>query len=98
MDALVGTRVSQSLHQAQATRWAFNLSASLLFDGLIGSVQYTFAPDAAGSEAEASAPPPAHWLAADGQRNGVVVVRSASPVSATVYVSVDQSSYPAGVQ
>ena len=26
MGALVGTRVSQSLHQAQATRWAFNLS------------------------------------------------------------------------
>ena len=99
MNALVGTRVSQSLHQTQATRWAFNLSSSLLFTpGLVGSLQYTFAPDADGSEAEALEPPPSHWLAADGRRNGVVVVRSASPVSATVYVTVDQSSYPGGVQ
>ena len=98
MHSLVGTRISQSLHQTQATRWAFNLSSSLLFPGIVGSVQVSFAPDAAGSEVEASAPSPAHWLAADGRADGVVVVRTAVPASARVFVTVDQSSYPAGVQ
>ena len=88
----VGTRVAQSLFQTNATSWVFNLTSSLLFTGIRGSVIYSFA--AAGA---ATAPPPQHWLAQDGAHDGVVEVRSVSPATARVYIQVDQSDYAGGV-
>jgi hypothetical protein len=89
---LVGTCISQSLHQTNAVSWVFNLSSSLLFAGIRGKVLYTFAADNV-----ATTPPPQHWLARDGAQDGVVEVRSTVTATARVFLEVDQNEYRGGV-
>jgi hypothetical protein len=91
--SMVGTHVTQSLTQASATEWRFNLSTSLLFGSIQGNVQFSFAPEATSS----THPPPATWLASDGREDGLVVVRSAAPASGRVYIDVEQSAFVGGV-
>jgi hypothetical protein len=91
VSSMVGTHVKQSQAQTSATEWRFDLSSSLLFDGIQGNVQFSFAP------APSATAPPVTWLASDGREDGVVVVRSAAPVSGRVYIDVEQSAFVGGV-
>jgi hypothetical protein len=67
--------------------------------------QYTLVADGVGGSSNGctdgqgvrTTPPPVHWLASDGRADGVVVVKATRPVSAMVYVEVDQSRYMHGV-
>lgn len=82
------TRVKRSLWLANATSWRFDLSSSLVFAAVRGSVTYNFVADGG------AAPPPV-WMASDGRADAVLEVRAARPVSGRVYIVVDQSDQSA---